>query len=153
MEHASSVPEKAPGHKQVRTRLWGGEAEDAIEHYCRCTAVHRTLQQVLRISVPVKRGLTFWMLDFPKHDGELICSALSTYACYNAFNHNRCAGKRTNIETSIDAMRQHIIQAVAGTPSLGKCLDNRWAEPLPMSFPAAASEFVARRPVPIHVFT
>ena len=108
-----------------------GHSEDSIEHYCRCPAVLKILERRLRIIVSPAQALAFWMMACPSsNDDILMCSALSTYAGYMAFNKYRKIGRPQNIERAIDAMGQYLIQSAYGHPNVGRFLDNRWTSPM-----------------------
>ena len=64
----------------------GCNAEDSIEHYCRCPAVLDVLRTQLRIIVTPQRAITFWTMAFNHSDDVVKCSALSSYAAYKMFN-------------------------------------------------------------------
>ena len=103
-----------------------GEAEDSIEHYCRCPVTLEVLRAQLNITVSPQRGLAFWLMDCPRSKDMAICSALSCYAAYSTFNFYRCKKKIPSTAVAIDAMRQSIFQAVGGSAKLKRWLDNRW---------------------------
>jgi len=109
-----------------------GEAEDSIEHYCRCPALQQVLCRRLRVSVPCGKGLSFWVLNeeyLSGADGELLtCSALINYGGYMATNHFRKRGRAPNTETAVNAINQFITQSALGHTPTGTFLDNRWAK-------------------------
>ena len=89
------------------------------------------LKELLRITVPPRRALAFWCLDFNSNDEVMCkCSALSGYAAYTAFNVYRTKGVIANSERAADAMKQAIHQAAMGKNGLGKFLDCRWQSPI-----------------------
>jgi len=105
----------------------GAGAEDSVEHYCRCPAVQHTLRAKLRKTVPDMHALSFWCLDgcATGNTDDLYCSSIICYATYKATNYYRRRGKTTR-EIAIDALGQHIIQAVAGHPGATAFLNSRW---------------------------
>ena len=104
----------------------GGNAEDSIEHYCRCPAVLNVLRTQLRIIVTPQRAITFWTMAFNHSDDVIKCSALSSYAAYKVFNIYRTRGCIKSTATAIDAMKESIIQVAGSNAELGRFLDERW---------------------------
>ena len=104
----------------------GGNAEDSIEHYCKCAATLEVLRTQLRVSVSPRRAIAFWMMDFSRDKDMARCSALSSYAAYNMFNIYRTKGIIVSTAVAIDAMRESIIQAACSNAELGRFLDDRW---------------------------
>lgn len=103
-----------------------GQAEDSIEHYCRCPVTLEVLRTQLNASVSPQRALSFWLMDCSRSEDMAICSALSCYAAYSTFNYYRCSKKIPSQNVAIDAMKQSIFQAVQGSSQLRGWLDNRW---------------------------
>jgi hypothetical protein len=103
-------------------------AEDSIEHYGCCPAIQETLKHKLKVAVPNRRALSFWMLNEMSRDDDelLICSALIVFAAYMATNHYRHT-QRTSHGIAKDALRQFLIQGVQGHSASTSFLDNRWA--------------------------
>jgi hypothetical protein len=104
-----------------------GDAEDSIEHYCRCPAVQEVLRTRLRKTVPDMQALSFWTLAdrlTDDHD-DLLCSSIICHATYMTTNMYRHKG-RVSREVAIDALKFNILQAVKGHPGATAFLDSRW---------------------------
>jgi len=108
----------------------GAGAEDSLEHYCRCPVVLKLLRLKLNIVVQPGRALSFWCLDVPRSDDDvLLCSALSNYVCYCTTNIYRHGTPHRNADRSFDSLKQMLIQSSAGHPKVGCFLGSRWAAP------------------------
>ena len=105
----------------------GGQALDAIEHYCCCPQVHEVLWKKLRATMPIKHCLNIWLLNDPRQDLDeyLMCSSLITYVTYMAFNLFRHTGVPSQ-EIAKQAMGQFLHTAVAGHARTSAFIDERW---------------------------
>ena len=85
-----------------------GQAEDSIEHYCRCPALQYVLRTRLKVQLRDQRALTFWVLDEPGLDKDeyLICSALINYGGYMATNMFRHSAPAASNQVAIQAINQ-----------------------------------------------
>ena len=103
------------------------EAEDSIEHYCRCSITHDVFRTKLRIELNPKRALaTFCMSTFEQNrDDILSLTMLGVYAIYMTTNHYRKVG-RTNPTVGKNYMVQNIIQGCQGHRNLTSLVQGRW---------------------------
>jgi hypothetical protein len=104
-----------------------GEAQDSIEHYCRCPIGLSVLLSKLRLDLNPGHGLSLFCLCAPEQrdDDLLTVSALYIYAVYMCSNHYRHKGHVT-ADRAKQALGQYIIQSCEGDPKLIKFLDGRW---------------------------
>ena len=107
-----------------------GEAEDSIEHYCRCPAVKHIQMTKLRVDVSSELALSFWSLNMCGDEDSLTAAAMSIYATYMATNHYRHSRRASSTERAQDAMKQYLIQGCFGYPKVGKFLRHRWKSPM-----------------------
>ena len=108
----------------------GGNAEDSIEHYCRCDVVAQVFKQKFHIGLAPKRGLSFFCMATPeqRQDDILALSMLGVYAVYMSTNHYRSIG-HCNPSEGKNSMGQHIIQGCQGHKRLTKLVQDRWNAP------------------------
>ena len=103
------------------------EAEDSLEHYCKCPVVLNLLRSKLRVEVARENALRFWLLDILHATDDLLRScAVHIYACYMTYNMCSHSHKERSVAEISDAVGQHLIQSVRGHPALTRWLDDRW---------------------------
>ena len=109
-----------------------GGAEDSLEHYCRCPAILDALSSKLRISLPIQKALSFWVMNESclDLDDMLVCCAIINYAAYMATNRFRNTCRASDRSVAVDAIKQFITQSAIGHPATARFLDNRWATPI-----------------------
>jgi len=121
-------------HSPDHNRCWlgcGGNAQDSIEHYCRCPVSRGVLKHRLRIEACPQQALPLWLLSHHCHwdDEVLALVALFIYAVYMATNHYRHT-HIVNTSRSAEAIRQHIIQGCQGNARLVQWVQDRWRSPM-----------------------
>ena len=120
-----------------------GNAEDSIEHYCRCPVTKRILQNNLRLPPTTYANIHTLLLcnDHIDNTDTLTSIALVQYAIYNATNHFRY---NTTPDTTdrYEATLQWLREGAKNHKHASAVLDNRWntsrtPKPLP--------------PIPMHI--
>jgi hypothetical protein len=109
----------------------GGDAEDSIEHYCKCPIVHRVAMHVMHFDYPNESALNIWMLNSSWHDDDtnLKGIGLLVYGCYMAFNTIRHNGITCG-EQAFHCITQHCKQGAMGHSACMKYLDEAWQRPM-----------------------
>jgi len=115
-------------------RCWlgcAGEAQDSIEHYCRCPIGLEALRQHLRIELSPQQGLSVCVMAHPEsgRDPCLALIALYIYGVYMTTNKYR----HTHVvhhTRAIDSIRQHITQGSQGDDQLVRWVSERWNCPV-----------------------
>ena len=99
----------------------GGEAEDSIEHYCRCRTLRACHQAELGLQEP--RLLTHWLCvqDSQGQDAVLVRGALGAYAAYCATNAARHMGGMSRDE-AMRAFRQALSEVLSGGSAASRIL-------------------------------
>ena len=105
----------------------GGDAEDSIEHYCRCPVTKHALERRLNLRQSEYANLHSFLLcnGNIRTLEELTSIALLIYAVYNATNHYRrnALGQDTDVH---DAIAQWIREGAKRHGRATRTLDNRW---------------------------
>ena len=111
--------------------MCGGDAEDSIEHYCRCPVALRVARHVMHIVYPAELALDIWILNsgWLDGDGVLIGISLLVYGCYMAFNTIRRAGV-SDSDQAYQCIVQHCRQGAMGNDKCVEYLDKRWQSPM-----------------------
>ena len=104
-------------------------AQDSIEHYVCCEAVHKVARNVLRLDIKKSETLEWFVLAHPGLADEetLVCTATLVYAVYNSTNTLRKIGKY-DPHLANDTMEQSILEAVRGHPASEKVVNGRWVQ-------------------------
>ena len=105
----------------------GGDAQDSIEHYCRCPVTKHAMERKLNMSPSTFAHLhTFLLCNANiRTYGDLTSVALLIYAIYNATNHYR--HKPPTQDTDIhDAVAQWLREGAKRHANATKVFDNRW---------------------------
>ena len=105
----------------------GPNAEDSIEHYCRCSVTRDAFKSKLRLDLHPKRALATFCISTNEQDRDdvLALSMLGIYAVYVARNHYSNVGGTNPIEAS-NYIKQNIIQGCFGHSYLTTLLQGRW---------------------------
>ena len=108
-----------------------GDAQDRLEHYCRCPIALEVLRDKLRIDLHPSRALTFYTFGTSEQaaDSVLALGALYVYAVYMCSNHYRHAGYASAARSKA-FIGQCIIQGCQGHTELANLLDRRWQSPM-----------------------
>lgn len=106
-------------------------AEDSIEHYCRCKVVHRVSKHTLHMEYPSSMGLDVWALNSGWLDSSerLMGVGILIYGVYNAFNTLRYSPV-TDSQQGFHCIVQHCKQGALGHAASMSFLDSRWAQPI-----------------------
>ena len=113
----------------------GGDAQDRIEHYCRCPIALEVLKNKLRIDLHPSRALSFFVLSTHEQDSDnvLALGALFMYAVYMSYNHYKHGGHTNPLRAAViskECIGQHIIQGCQGHAELANLVDRRWQSPM-----------------------
>ena len=113
------------------------DAQDALEHYCRCTRTKELMQRYLNLDPERFAGLHTFLLCNPSVSTveELTTTAVLIYTIYTATNHYRHNPRDTDIPV-YDALAQWAREGCKHHRHSTRVLDNRWnpwypASPLP----------------------
>ena len=116
--------------KNVCLLTCGGQAEDSIEHYARCSAIREVADRFLRLGHTFKIDMEHFMLSAEslRDDPEsLVCVAVLVYAAYTSTNKVRMTGAiplshKEACELLISSMvlwKQHCLSQLRYGKSLG----------------------------------
>ena len=107
-----------------------GDAQDCIEHYCRCPAVTEVGDRFLRVRASPPRALNLWLLnEIVLEDPRVMRSvALLMYGTYMTTNYCRHNGRYSR-GAAIDSIKQHCMQGARGNADLESHLDGCWLIP------------------------
>lgn len=102
-------------------------AEDSLEHYCRCDVVLKVARNSFRITYPAEQALSLWALASPYVDiqDNLISVAVLQYGVYNAFNTLKHAPVKDR-QQAFYCILQHCRQGVFGHAKCMQHFDSRW---------------------------
>jgi len=106
----------------------GGEAQDSIEHYCRCRTVQAICGRRLRLDPCNSANLHTCLLVNPAIDTKetLVVVALLVYGVYSLTNNLRKRGGLTDA-TAFEALAQSVREGARGHVLATKILDGRWS--------------------------
>jgi hypothetical protein len=127
-------------HRRLQRRKWPtnkcvfkcnelGEAEDSLEHYCRCDVVHKVARHIFHISYPDEQGLDLWALNskFVDNPENMLSVAMLQYGVYNAFNTLRYSPVGSS-QQAFHCIVQHCKQGAFGHIPCMTHLDSRWKQ-------------------------
>ena len=91
--------------------------------------LNRILREKLRINVPVRKGLSFFLMADPVCQVETIlrCAALINYVAYRTTNLYRNRGTRADHNSVFYSAEQFLMQTAVGHPPTAILIGNRWA--------------------------
>ena len=109
----------------------GGEAEDSIEHYCRCPVTLRVAGHMMHVSYPANLALDIWILNSSWLDVDevLVGIGLLIYGCYMGFN-SIVHGSVSSPEQAFRCIAQHCRQGAMGNDRCMDFLDRCWQTPV-----------------------
>ena len=122
-------------NRRLRTNLClfrcGGEAEDSLEHYCRCPVVLNVARRLFRFSYHESKALNIWALNSSWLDNEknLRSLALLVYGSFMAFNSIRHNGI-SDASQAFHCIVQHCKQGAMGHAPSMKHIDTCWQSPV-----------------------
>ena len=111
--------------------MCGGQAEDSIEHYCRCPVTMRAARHIMHLSYPAELALDVWVLNSGWWDSEDVARGLGLlmYGCYMAFNSIRCKGVSCS-DQAFHCIAQHCRQGAMGNNKCMEFIDTSWQRPM-----------------------
>lgn len=111
--------------------LCGGQAEDSIEHYCKCPVTMRVARHLMHLSYPDEAAMDLWVLNSGWLDSEDVMRgmALLIYGCYMACNNIRCKGISCS-DQAFHCIAQHCRQGGMGNNKCMSFLDASWLRPM-----------------------
>ena len=128
-------------HRRFQRRLWDtnrclfgckGEAEDSLEHYCRCPIVLSVAKDSLKFSYEGVDAMNLWTLNHPWLDSNrdnLRAVGLLIYGTFNAFNTSRQARLSDSNQCRL-CIIQYCKQGSSGHHPSMSFLDKRWQYPV-----------------------
>ena len=111
--------------------MCAGDAEDSLEHYCRCPVTLRVARHMMHICYPAELALDIWVLSSSWLDTEevLVAVSLLIYGCFMAFNSIR-HGSVSSAEQAYQCIVQHCRQGAMGSNTCTNYLDRCWQRPM-----------------------
>ena len=105
-----------------------GEAQDSIEHYCRCPTVKKAGAKILRLP-PQAHSLQFFVLaDRSLADDSLLTRvALLIYAVFSVTNLYRNSGPTIGVVAQ-DAIEEFVKLSTRGHPRSLSLLETLWCQ-------------------------
>ena len=120
----------------------GGQAQDSVEHYCRCAALQAVCQSMLRLDPAVFCNLHAFLLVNPRINTKetLTAVALAIYSVYTCTCRARWRGA-CSATAAVDAIKQGVREGAKGHGKALRVLRTRWG-PEPPATPLPAPPLV-----------